>query len=59
MAGIFSKLKQAYKLYQQIDMDKLAKLSAKVDLKEVMDKFAGLDEDDEQQWRYQKSITRN
>ncbi len=44
MAGIFSKLKQAYKLYQQVDMDKLAKLSAKVDLKEVMDKFAGMDD---------------
>ncbi len=44
MAGVFSKIRNAYKLYKNIDFDKLNALSRKVDLQQVMDKFAKLDD---------------
>lgn len=44
MAGIFSKLKNAYSLFQSIDFEKLDALSKKVDLKKIVDSVANLDE---------------
>ncbi|WP_367865722.1 acyl-CoA dehydrogenase family protein [Pedobacter sp. WC2423] len=44
MAGIFSKIKNAYTLFQSIDLEKLDTLSKKVDLKKIVDSVAGLDE---------------
>lgn len=44
MAGIFSKIKNAYALFQSIDLEKLDALSKKVDLKKIVDSVAGLDE---------------
>lgn len=44
MAGTFSKIKNAYKLFRSIDFDKLGKLSQKVDLQKVMDSFSKLDD---------------
>jgi glutaryl-CoA dehydrogenase len=44
MAGIFSKIKNAYTLFQSLDLEKLDALSKKVDLKKIVDSVAGLDE---------------
>lgn len=44
MAGIFSKIKNAYTLFQSVDLEKLDALSKKVDLKKIVDSVAGLDE---------------
>ena len=44
MAGIFSKIKNAYTLFQSIDLEKLDALSKKADLKKIVDSVAGLDE---------------
>lgn len=44
MAGTFSKIKNAYKLFKSIDFDKLGKLSQKVDLQQVMEGFSRLDD---------------
>lgn len=44
MAGTFSKLKGAFNLIKQIDLDQLAKLSSKVDLQKVMEGFSKMDE---------------
>lgn len=44
MAGIFSKIKSAYTLFQSVDLEKLDALSKKVDLKKIVDSVAGLDE---------------
>lgn len=44
MAGIFSKIKNAYSIFQSIDLEKLDALSRKVDLKKVMDSVGNLDE---------------
>lgn len=44
MAGIFSKIKNAYTLFQSVDLEKLDTLSKKVDLKKIVDSVAGLDE---------------
>lgn len=44
MAGIFSKIKNAYTLFQSVDLEKLDVLSKKVDLKKIVDSVAGLDE---------------
>ena len=44
MAGIFSKIKNAYTLFQSVDLEKLGALSKKVDLKKIVDSVAGLDE---------------
>ena len=44
MAGTFEKIKQAYKLFKSIDLEKLDKLSRKVDLQKVMDGFSKLDD---------------
>lgn len=44
MAGIFSKLKNAYTLFQKIDLEKLAALSRKVDLPKIVDAVARLDD---------------
>lgn len=42
--SIFKKIKQAYQLYQNIDLDALNKLAAKVDLGEVMHNVSKLDD---------------
>lgn len=44
MAGIFSKIKNAYSLFQSVDFEKLDALSKKVDLKKIVDAVAGLEE---------------
>lgn len=44
MAGIFSKIKNAYSLFQHMDFEKLDALSKKVDLIKVMDSVSSLDE---------------
>jgi glutaryl-CoA dehydrogenase len=44
MANIFSKIKQLFHLYQQIDIDALNKLSAKIDLGEAMKGLGKLDD---------------
>jgi len=44
MAGIFSKIKNAYTLFQSVDLEKLDALSKKVDLKKIVNSVAGLDE---------------
>jgi len=44
MAGIFSKLKNAWNLYQQIDMEQLSKLSTKVDLPTVLKNVGKMDD---------------
>lgn len=44
MAGIFSKLKNAYTLFQKIDLEKLDALSRKVDLTKIVDAVARLDD---------------
>lgn len=44
MAGTFSKIREAYKLFKSIDFDKLGKLSRKVDLQQVMEGFSKLDD---------------
>lgn len=42
--SLFKKIKQAYHLYKEIDMDALGKLAEKVDLPEVMKAFGKMDE---------------
>jgi len=42
--SLFKKIKQAYHLYKEIDMDALGKLSEKIDLPEVMKAFGKMDE---------------
>ncbi len=44
MAGAFSKIKNAYKLFKSIDFDQLTRLSQKIDLPAAMESFAKLDE---------------
>ena len=44
MAGIFSKIKNAYSLFQHMDFEKLDALSKKVDLIQVVDTVSSLDE---------------
>jgi glutaryl-CoA dehydrogenase len=44
MASIFSNLKQAYKLFKQVDLAALSKLSAKVDLGQVMQTVSKMDD---------------
>jgi glutaryl-CoA dehydrogenase len=44
MPSFFQKIRQAYQLYKQIDMDALNRLAAKVDLGEVMQQVGKLDE---------------
>jgi len=44
MAGIFSKIKNAYSLFQHLDFEKLDALSKKVDLIKVVDSVSSLDE---------------
>lgn len=44
MASIFSKIKNAWNLYQQIDMEQLSKLSSKVDLPAVLKTVGKMDE---------------
>jgi glutaryl-CoA dehydrogenase len=44
MASIFSKIKNAYALFQSVDFEKLDALSKKVDLKKIVDSVASLDE---------------
>jgi len=44
MAGIFSKIKNAYALFQSVDFDKMDALSKKIDLKKMVDAVASLDE---------------
>ena len=43
--SIFKKIKGTVNLLRDIDLDAIAKLNAKVDLKEVMDKVGSLDDD--------------
>ena len=45
MASIFSKIKKAWDLYQQIDMEQLAKISSKVDLPAVLKTVGKMDEE--------------
>lgn len=45
MANAFSKIKNAFKLLQQVDFDQLDKLSSKVDLPKALDGFSKLDEE--------------
>jgi glutaryl-CoA dehydrogenase len=44
MAGTFSKLKQAYRLLRSVDFDQLGRIMKKVDLQELMNGFAKLDD---------------
>lgn len=44
MASILSKVKQAYQLFQHIDLDKLNHLAAKVDLGEVINSVSKMDD---------------
>jgi len=44
MANIFSKIKNAYTLFQSVDLEKLDALSRKVDIKKIMDAVSGLEE---------------
>lgn len=44
MPSLFSKIKQAYRLFKEIDMDALNKLAAKVDLPQVMQNVGKLDD---------------
>jgi glutaryl-CoA dehydrogenase len=44
MASIFSKIKNAYALFQSVDFEKLDALSKKVDLKKIVDSVASLGE---------------
>ncbi len=44
MASVFNKIRQAYRLFREIDMDALGRLSAKVDLPEVMKTVGNLDD---------------
>ncbi len=44
MATFFSKLKQAYSLYKQIDLGQLERLAAKVNLPEVMNSIGHMDD---------------
>ena len=44
MATFFSKLKNAWSLYQQIDMEQLSKLSTKIDLPAVLKNVGKMDE---------------
>lgn len=44
MTGFFSKLKNAWNLYQQIDMEQLSKLSTKVDLPTVLKNVGKMDD---------------
>ncbi|ASZ13637.1 acyl-CoA dehydrogenase family protein [Chitinophaga pendula] len=44
MASIFSKMKSAYQLWKQVDVDQLSKLAAKVDLPAVMSTVAQMDD---------------
>lgn len=44
MASIFSKIKNAWNLYQQIDMEQLSRLSSKVDLSAVLKTVGKMDE---------------
>ncbi len=44
MAGIFSKIKNAYTLFQSVDLEKLDTLSKKVDLTKIVDSVSRLDD---------------
>ncbi|MDB5256014.1 MAG: acyl-CoA dehydrogenase [Chitinophagaceae bacterium] len=44
MASLFSNIKQAYKLFKQVDLAALSKLSAKVDLGQVMQTVSKMDD---------------
>jgi len=44
MSSVFSKIRQAYHLYKEIDIDALNKLAAKVDLAQVMRNVGKLDD---------------
>lgn len=44
MASIFGKIKNAYALFQSVDLEKLDALSKKVDLKKIVDSVASLDD---------------
>lgn len=44
MPSLFSKIKQAYRLFKEIDMDALNKLAVKVDLPQVMQNVGKLDD---------------
>ena len=44
MATVFSKIRQAYSLFKEVDFEKLGKLASKVDLKEVMETVGKMDE---------------
>ncbi|MES2621850.1 MAG: acyl-CoA dehydrogenase family protein [Bacteroidota bacterium] len=44
MATIFKKIRDAYHLFQQVDMDAFAKLASKVDLGEVMTAVGNMDD---------------
>jgi glutaryl-CoA dehydrogenase len=44
MASLFSNLKRAYKLFKQVDLAALSKLSAKVDLGQVMQTVSKMDD---------------
>lgn len=44
MANVFSKLKQLFRLYNNIDMDQLNRLSAKIDLGEALKNLGKLDD---------------
>lgn len=44
MAGIFSKIKNAYTLFQSVDLEKLDALSKKVDLTKIVDSVSRLDD---------------
>jgi len=44
MASIFSNIKNAYKLFKQVDLAALSKLSAKVDLGQVMETVSKMDD---------------
>ena len=44
MASLFSKIKNAWNLYQQIDMEQLSKISSKVDLPAILKTVGKMDE---------------
>jgi len=44
MASVFTKIKKAYQLFKQVDMDQLDRLASKVDLAEVMKGFGKLND---------------
>ncbi|HLZ86707.1 MAG TPA: acyl-CoA dehydrogenase family protein, partial [Puia sp.] len=44
MASVFSKLKQAYHLFKEVDLDQLGRLASKVDLPAVLKTVGKMDE---------------